>query len=861
VFWKCDAKFVQYPVFSFNNTSMDRFGYEPIDLEGCSFRLLQLRQGMNGPIECHLFDARLDSIIEYDALSYTWGGSEQPYEIKINDSTMPVTVNLSQALWDLRHPDKDRLLWVDAICINQEDIKERGHQVKHMASIYKRAEQVIVWLGRSTPDTKVLFCYMHQMETQANEHAYHGWTASDERWQDLWSAAKPMFDDDSTGWLSRQRHGLKSILSRSWFTRVWIIQEIVNARSARIMCGSATVSAAVFAVMPSLLDIKVDPHCQAILDIMPGPLRKQSWWAQNRNLRMLLLKFRWSKASNPRDTIYALLGISSDACDTKYLVLDYKLSIGEVLHKTMGFILYFRDQEIAAPPLPQYTLPEFIDSLESISSRLLSWASETGNVALASRIFDMYGTNAKELGVDGEILLMSAVRNGHRTMAQLLHDRGVSNIDAKDKYDKMALFTAVVNGDETLVKLILEIDRADINMRNERGATPLTVAVQNGDDRIVEELSRNNASAMKDIDRLTTLMIAVCNRHYGLVELLLRTGARADTKSKSASRSLVSAIQSGRGGIVQLVSQALDIDATSRKNILQMELFVAAECGHDSTVQLLLDMGKLELNANTKARQASLSLATQEGNEEVIKLLVGTGEVDVFARDKNGETPLLLAVRNRHVEVVKLLIDTGETDVLAINEIGETPLSLAVRYGDIEIIKIFREFGGLSQDDLYKEKGITLLLAMRMGNEEIAKGLLKSGECDVNERDSNGCTPLLFAARWNWDEVAELLLERRIINVDLEDIENQTPLTWAAQNGNEWLLRRLLQTGKVNVDHKDRYRRTPLHRAVRRNDLITSRILIQDGKADVESFRFCTPGLRRRIERWQLDGPDFAGLQ
>ena len=143
---------------------MDRFEYKPIDLEDCSFRLVRLSYGEDGPIQCELFDAWLhdtDDIIEYEALSYTWGGTDKPYEIEINGRRMPVTKNLSLALRHLRYPGRDRILWIDAICINQNNNEERGHQVQQMASIYKKAEQVIVWLGRATPETDLVFRHMH----------------------------------------------------------------------------------------------------------------------------------------------------------------------------------------------------------------------------------------------------------------------------------------------------------------------------------------------------------------------------------------------------------------------------------------------------------------------------------------------------------------------------------------------------------------------------------------------------------------------------------------------------------------------------------------------------------------------------
>ena len=90
-------------------------------------------------------DQRLPSV-SYEALSYTWGDLDQLYHITINDQIFPVTRNVLEALFSLRDRSSSRTLWIDAICINQVAVIEKGRQIRQMHRIYAIASRVVVWL-------------------------------------------------------------------------------------------------------------------------------------------------------------------------------------------------------------------------------------------------------------------------------------------------------------------------------------------------------------------------------------------------------------------------------------------------------------------------------------------------------------------------------------------------------------------------------------------------------------------------------------------------------------------------------------------------------------------------------------------
>jgi hypothetical protein len=137
---------------------VDGYHYSPLSL-GSHTRLLCLlpHEDQNAPIQCQLFDYSLQEWDKrthpYDALSYVWGKPDETLPICVDGVQFPVTVNLHAALSRLRHRSIERILWVDAVCINQENKQEKGQQIQFMAMIYAQANRVVVWLGEAADNS------------------------------------------------------------------------------------------------------------------------------------------------------------------------------------------------------------------------------------------------------------------------------------------------------------------------------------------------------------------------------------------------------------------------------------------------------------------------------------------------------------------------------------------------------------------------------------------------------------------------------------------------------------------------------------------------------------------------------------
>lgn len=121
---------------------------------------------LTAPITGKLKIVSLDERPDFEALSYTWGPRDPRYQICCNGQPLNVTQNCHEALTALRLKDRPRRIWIDAICINQESIIEKNHQVPLMVSIYESASLVVVWLGFGDGQCGVVVELLQQLASQ-----------------------------------------------------------------------------------------------------------------------------------------------------------------------------------------------------------------------------------------------------------------------------------------------------------------------------------------------------------------------------------------------------------------------------------------------------------------------------------------------------------------------------------------------------------------------------------------------------------------------------------------------------------------------------------------------------------------------
>ncbi|RWA07059.1 hypothetical protein EKO27_g8045 [Xylaria grammica] len=405
-----------------------RYSYQVLPT-ATSIRLLEVlpltraetREDMYSLIQCSMTVVDLEDSPDYDAFSYTWGNplgvhsashdhvpqSEwytPNFEIECNGRLISISANLFAALisirWMLSVKDqpmfKNRMedmipsqhLWIDAVCINQADVDERSQQVAFMNRIYRQAATVYVWLGGEDDLMKAAIqtiCILTEKRLQGN-NVFDRIRPSgmnilyENTYRVLGLPRIPLRD-----WIA-----LYAFLSRSWFTRAWIVQEVCLAKKITLLCGlqAMTFSVLLLAVevlfrsgwehqlmkigeaallgkdgpmaiastvcglhraQPSSgLDLVIfmnilDVRASFAMDSDTG-LYKRSLNAQPNQLVTNIAQFRNARAMDPRDKIYSLMNISHEfigdpSTNESTVTPNYRLSSREVFIQSSTFML------------------------------------------------------------------------------------------------------------------------------------------------------------------------------------------------------------------------------------------------------------------------------------------------------------------------------------------------------------------------------------------------------------------------------------------------------------------------------------------------------------------------------------------
>ncbi|KAK4043888.1 heterokaryon incompatibility protein-domain-containing protein [Parachaetomium inaequale] len=317
--------------------------YRYVPLSGArQIRLLNLYAGA-GPAELSvdLMHTSLDKAPCFTALSYPWGDPQPRKAIRCSGLRAEIGPSLHSALQHLRMPDHEIFVWADALCINQEDIPERTQQVRMMGDIYAAASTTAIWLGEGSDEVKMALGWLRRFDTVRVSPEF-----------------EPPASEDF-GFISRDRaekmlraafgkhrgaafECIWALLDRPWFTRKWVIQELVKSRRPLLFVGRVTPLP--WAMLAGWMDfVELCPaakelftrYCPRSHALEPGTkilgmnMRRATLLTKisatgNQILLFLVARTLAFRCGDPRDHIFTLVGIASDAARFNLNLIDYK---------------------------------------------------------------------------------------------------------------------------------------------------------------------------------------------------------------------------------------------------------------------------------------------------------------------------------------------------------------------------------------------------------------------------------------------------------------------------------------------------------------------------------------------------------
>ncbi|EAA29120.1 HET-domain-containing protein [Neurospora crassa] len=698
--------------------------YHRIPLLRGQIRLLQLlpHENDDGAIHCRLFCAVLDSrgTRPYEALSYVWGSGGKPRSIFIDGCDLAVGENLYAALLHLRDPSIERTIWIDAICINQEDPEEKGHQVQYMAKIYAKATRVVVWLGEEAADSG-----------QALENLRIA--------ADVELPKRPSYMYDKVGILP--------LLQRSWFQRIWVLQEVGAARHILIKCGSAELDGFAFCSGLNALDLlgglRADVRARILSAtyLIRGAIFRPRYATTSetdnfsldiRPLGELIDMYRSRQATERHDKVYALLGMCSDNPTAAGLSADYTISWVQLLNKVIHFSL----SELVSVGLWDNQEIAFIEGkgcvLGQVSSvqKNATWEDRQDVVITWRKVFDVpvsrwsLLTTAKSIQKNDTVYLLqgasrptilrpcnyhwvvikiavyleddSQAATGEVKWSELLQSVKVFPHDFRLSWDwDMDPDTQPEDNDHDYFARYPVAGHSKAELRGCLDAASKIRTV-----RLALEEGEQIEAAYKHIQEEVAFLDRALKSMNTLNKDWLDPEDWENEDAKKLEARIYQAIEErGQWRLLKhatifhhdMVAKFLtdpDHVNLNGQEELQNALWAATAYGYIANAEKLLNTGKVDAHY-LYDKKTAVHVAAESGHEALVDLFLNTYKVDPNIPDGHGQTALHCAARYRHTEAaVKVLLDNSKVDLTIRDDQGKTALDRARGRNHVAVVKL-----------------------------------------------------------------------------------------------------------------------------------------------------------------------------
>lgn len=349
------------------------------------------------------FDEMRDAPFEQlRRMYYQMGGPKPDGNIICDGQKVTVGAEVNEALRRIRLEDQQRMIWIDALCINQQDIVERNQHVQRMGEIYAKADRVLIWLGEYISDaseaTDVLVALNQKIGSFVEETKYLA----------RQSIRMKFLTDPEIKNLRWDM--LSDFINRAWFGRVWVLQEVVNAKKATIYATNCAIDWDLFAAIMTWLrvnDVDSPLYARGEIDSISTILMIKRLSDLKRDpvkqplplLQEVLIDSRACQSTLPIDKIYGILGLVSEEEASK-IEIDYnldpatlftRLTLSEISKENGLEILYLctksaKQSEVNAPSwVPDWTQPCHHDSLVSLKYQCAAAGTSEPNFQIRDR--------------------------------------------------------------------------------------------------------------------------------------------------------------------------------------------------------------------------------------------------------------------------------------------------------------------------------------------------------------------------------------------------------------------------------------------------------------------------------------------
>jgi hypothetical protein len=323
------------------------YQYEP--LATLEFRLVCIMPKAMSTVKCKIVHASLTNPPPYTAISYAWGDADVKRSIQIDSVTIPVAVRLHGALDVLRKRGEEVFVWVDALCIDQQNRGERNQQVRLMTGIYAQATEVAIWLGPSENDSHLAKRLLEDIAITDDKDIPALLLSADRR---------------------RAIEAVAYLFQRDYWKRLWVVQEVFNAKVKRVYCGDSSGlpwevyrrAADIFQRYKRELDLydstNSSPRKKRVLGVPVSLSLSQALVYEGPNSLLdadtlpdgleesvltVLRACRRKLTSEPRDKIFGVLGVLPEVVRKEFPV-DYNLSIKAIYTNVVDFLLCTTDR-------------------------------------------------------------------------------------------------------------------------------------------------------------------------------------------------------------------------------------------------------------------------------------------------------------------------------------------------------------------------------------------------------------------------------------------------------------------------------------------------------------------------------------